>query len=162
MNNKSGSFALEFAILAPIFLAACFYVVEFSIFTYKKSHLKHVLYSASRVMQTGQIQNNADPKKELQSQICAVAKDWFDCEKVYFDVRKGPAKLSDVNVPDAKFTNEGVPTNFTYQTTGPSDITVMRLAANYKFISPYMQKWFQPDGKPVIVVGQAIFKNEPF
>lgn len=38
----------------------------------------------------------------------------------------------------------------------------MRVATPYRFVTPFMQDVFQPDGAPAIIVGYSVARNEPF
>lgn len=93
--------------------------------------------------------------------MCADAADFFKCSDVYLDVRSY-ATLSAVTFPTANFDADGVPSNFVFQPGGASQITAMRASATYNFITPFLTDIMQPDGKPVMMVGFSIFKNEPF
>lgn len=161
LKNRKGATAIEFAIVAPIFFMMIFIAGEFAIFLYKKNHLKHSMYVAARVLQTGEIQNSSDPKLDFQREICAVAKSSFDCTKVYFDVRTFD-EIKQVQFPKVNVDQDLVPTNFTFKPGGPSKVTAMRLAAQFDFVTPYMDDFFGLDGKPMLVVGHSIARNEPY
>lgn len=157
----SGATAMEFGMIAPVFLFLVFTILETSIYYYKQSHLKFVLSQAGRDLQTGEIQKSSTPQDDFDAEVCAAAEVVFDCTKVYIDVRSF-STIADVVFPDPTFDSTGKPTNFVFQPGGPSQITAMRASATYNFITPFLTDILQPDGKPVILVGFSIFKNEPF
>jgi len=160
-RSLSGATAMEFGMIAPVFLFLVFTIFETSIYYYKQSHLKFVLSQAGRGLQTGEIQKSDTPQDDFDAGVCASADVMFDCSKVYVDVRSFPT-VADVVFPEPIFDEAGRPTNFVFQPGGTSQITAMRAAATHDFITPFLTDILQPDGKPVILVGFSIFKNEPF
>ena len=72
------------------------------------------------------------------------------------------ATVADVVFPNPTFDSNGKPTNFVFQPGGSSQITAIRASATHNFITPFLTDILQPQGKPVILVGFSIFKNEPF
>ena len=161
LRNKKGATSVEYAILAPFFFMLVFVGMEFSLLVFKRNHLKHVMYEASRILQTGEIQNAANPKFEFEREICAEALHLFDCEDVFYDVRTF-ADINSVTFPTPALDANLKPTNFQFTPGGPSKVTAMRLAGRFTFATPYMDKIFGLNGKPMFVVGHSIAKNEPY
>ncbi|MEM1105205.1 MAG: TadE/TadG family type IV pilus assembly protein [Pseudomonadota bacterium] len=160
-RDKRGATAVEFALVAPVALFLIFAVVEYSLFYFKTSFLKHVLYEASRNVQTGEVQDAGDPQGFFRGEYCSDALFLIRCENVFFDVRSA-SDLALVTFPEATFDAQGAPTNFVFEPGGPSDITTMRVATPYIFVTPFMQQIFQPSGAPAIIVGYSVARNEPF
>lgn len=160
-RRTSGATAVEFALVAPVALFMIIAVVEYSLFYFKTGFLKHVLYEASRNVQTGEVQDALDPQAYFQAEYCEDASFLVSCSNVYFDVRAATS-LGAVSFPEATFNDDGEPTNFDFQPGGAGDITTMRVATPYRFITPFMQDIFQPHGAPAIIVGYSVARNEPF
>lgn len=160
-SSRRGATAVEFALVAPVCLFMAMAIVEYSLFYFKTSFLKHVLYEASRNVQTGEVQDNIDPQAYFRAEYCDDASFLVRCEDVYFDVRSA-ASLAAVTFPDATFDTDGAPTNFVFQPGAPDEITTMRVATPYQFFTPYMADIFQPGGTPAIIVGYSVARNEPF
>ena len=161
LRQRCGATAVEFALVAPVALFMMVAIVEYSLFYYKTAFLKHVLHEAARNVQTGEVQREADPQAYFRTEYCQDAGFLMRCEDVYFDVRSA-SDLSLITFPTASFDGQGRPTNFVFQPGGTSDITTMRVAAPFNFITPFMQTIFQPNGAPAIIVGYSVAKNEPF
>lgn len=161
IGQRSGATAVEFALVAPVALFMIVAIVEYSLFYYKTAFLKHVLHEAARNVQTGEVQRAGDPQAFFRSEYCEDASFLMRCEDVYFDVRSA-GDLASVSFPQASFDNQGRPINFVFQPGGSGDVTTMRVAAPFVFVTPFMQEIFQPTGAPAIIVGYSIAKNEPF
>lgn len=159
-GDKKGATLVEFAFIAPVFLLIIVAVVEYSIYFFKISHLKHVLYEASRTIQTGEIQRSSDPVAAFNAAFCDDVV-LIRCDAVYFDVRAYDS-LGAINLPAASFNDQGSPTNFVFQPGGSGQITVMRISTPHRFSTPLMANVFGLGDKPAILIGQSIAQNEPF
>ena len=91
IHDRKGSTAIEFAVVAPIFLAAMFATFEVGWFFTTNAVLDNVVSSAARDIRTGQVQNSAEytgnPDADLEDAIdvlydnvCAVMDAWGDCD----------------------------------------------------------------------------------
>lgn len=160
-RDKKGVTAIEYALVGPIFFLMIIGTFEYSLYFLKKNIVSHVLYEASRNVQTGEVQKSANPLTTFQAMYCAERVVLVDCLDIQFDVRSF-SDVDAVTFPPATFDDDGIADNFTFEPGGPSEITAMRAAVPHNFITPMMQRYFQPDGNPAIIVGYAIAKNEPF
>ena len=160
-SDERGATALEFALLSPIFFFMLLFIIEYSTYFIKKNVAQHVLYEASRIVQTGEVQRSPNPETYLLNHICSQTFGLLDCIQLSFDLRSFD-ELDDINLPDAQYDEQGNPTNFVFEAGGPEQITAMRVSIPHHFLSPAMKKFFQPNGDPAILVGYSVAKNEPF
>ncbi|MEL6920022.1 MAG: TadE/TadG family type IV pilus assembly protein [Pseudomonadota bacterium] len=161
LRDRKGATAVEYAIVGPLFFMILFVTAEYSLYLYKRNYLKHSMYTVSRILQTGEIQNHANPQVEFNRQVCAVAKSSFDCRNVFVDVRSFD-DLSAVTFPTVQLDANLVPTNFKFSPGGPAKVTAMRFAAHFDFVTPFMDDFFGLNGEPLFVVGHSVAKNEPY
>ena len=167
---RSGNVMIEFALLAPVFFMLIMGLIEFVIFQYKTYALNHVVYEATRNLQTGEVQVdvNGNPrtpammKQYFIEEACAAAGAMVDCNDIYFDVRAFD-QLKDVTYPPPVFDDDGVPTNFVFEPGAPDQYSVVRASLHHQFITPFMDQIFHmgPD-LPAIVNAYVIVKNEPW
>ncbi len=160
-SDTRGATVVEVALIAPVFFFMVIGIVEYSIYYFRTSHLKHVLYEASRILQTGEVQAASDPQAHFRTAYCEDAGWLADCSEIHFDVRSY-ATLAEIDWPEATFDEEGLPENFVFDPGGPDELTVLRVATPYRFFTPMMAEIFQPDGNAAIIVGYTVAKNEPF
>lgn len=147
--------------VAPVFLLMVAGIVEYSLYYFKTSHLKHVLYEASRNIQTGEVQDAENPRAFFREQYCKDVSFLARCDSISFDVRAFDS-LAGISYPDAVFDAAGAPANFVFEPGSSEQITVMRVSTPYRFVTPLMADIFQPDGQPAIIVGYSVARNEPF
>lgn len=167
---RSGNVMIEFALLAPVFFMLIMGLVEFVVFQYKTYALNHVVYEATRNLQTGEVQVDedgnprtpAEMRQYFMDQACEAAGAMVDCNSMYFDVRAFDA-LQDVTYPPPEFDEDGIPTNFVFQPGKADQYSVVRASLHHQFITPFMDKIFHmgPD-LPAIVNAYVIVRNEPW
>jgi len=159
---EEGNVIIEFALLAPVFFMLVMGLVEFVLYQYKIYALNHVVYEASRNLQTGEVQSADDMAGAFHDEVCAHAGPMIDCEAIVFDVRAFD-ELNDITYPPAEFDEDGNPTNFVFQPGDANQYSVVRAAIHHEFITPFMDQLFRmgPD-MPAIVNSYCIVKNEPY
>ncbi len=167
-HDTRGMTLLEFALVAPVMFFMLIGAIEYSLFFFKQSHLRNIVFEASRNLQTGEmrykengeLRTTAELKEKFIEEYCAYATA-LKCSDVSMDVRAFP-KLQDVSFPEVSFNALGQPTNFVFQPGLGDEITVIRASIPHRFVTPFMENIFQKDGAPAILVGYSVAKNEPF
>jgi Flp pilus assembly protein TadG len=159
---EGGNVMIEFAMLAPIFFMLVMGLVEFVLYEYKTYALNHVVYEATRNLQTGEVQGAADMREEFDKLCKETAGPLMSCDDIEWDVRSFD-ELKDIDYPPVQFDSEGVPTNFVFEPGGPNKYSVVRAAIHHQFITPFMDQLFHigPD-MTAIVNACCIVKNEPW
>lgn len=159
---EGGNVMIEFAMLAPVFFMLVMGLVEFVLYEYKTYALNHVVYEATRNLQTGEVQEAANTRAEFDKLCKESAGPLMDCDSIEWDVRSFD-ELKDINYPPVTFDQDGNPTNFVFEPGGPNKYSVVRAAIHHQFITPFMDQLFHmgPD-MPAIVNAYCIVKNEPW
>ena len=169
-KSQDGSTLVEFALLAPVFFLLITGMVEFVLYHYKLYALNHVVYEATRNLQTGEVQNWSDNDASttndmsvaFQTEVCAHASTLINCNTIAFDVRTFNS-IGAVTYPPATFDEYGNPTNFVFQPGGPKAYSVVRAAIPHHFVTPFMNELMGlADGVPAVVNAYSIVRNEPW
>ena len=160
-RDSKGVSALEFALIGPLFILFTIGIIEFGIYFLKRNMVSHVLYEASRNIQTGEIQNSDNPQQMFLEEYCADTPEFMRCEDISFDVRSFDS-INEVSFPAPVYNDEGIPQNFVFQPGEGEQITAIRASIPHQFVTPLMRNYFQPSEAPAILVGYSIAKNEPF
>lgn len=160
-SNADGSAAVEYALIAPVFFFIILGLIEFSLYVFNRNYVKHVLYESARSITTGEIQAADDPAAEFKRNYCRHSGPLVNCDRLVFDVRAFDA-LEDVDFSPVEFESNGSPRNFEFEPGEAEQISVMRVAMPYQFVTPFMQDIFLGESKNAIVVGYIVAKIEPF
>lgn len=161
-REEGGNVMIEFALLAPVFFMLVMGLAEFTLFQYKSYALNHIVYEATRNLQTGEVQG-ATNKREKFEQLCAEsAGPLMNCADISWDVRSYD-ELNKIEFPPVQYDEKGLPTNFVFQPGNANQYSVVRASIPHTFVTPFMDKLFQmgPD-KPAISNAFCIVKNEPW
>ncbi len=159
---EGGNVMIEFAMLAPVFFMLVMGLVEFVLYEYKTYALNHVVFEATRNLQTGEVQEAANMRQEFDRLCQETAGPLMNCDDIEWDVRTFD-ELKDIDYPPPEFDAQGKVVNFVFEPGGPNEYSVVRAALPHKFITPFMDQLFHmgPD-MPAIVNAYCIVKNEPW
>ena len=162
-RNRRGSAAVEFALVAPIFFAVLFAIIELALVFFASQILETVTQDTARLIMTGQAQNASYTQASFKDAVCAKLTVMFDCVNgVSIDVQSYKA-FSAVNIADPIDAGKNfVPPN-NYLPGGPGDIVVVRLF--YKWPLFVTGLGFNPAniaGNKRLLTATAAFQNEPY
>lgn len=161
-RDQRGSVLIEFAMLGPVFFMLVMGLAEIVLYQYRAFALNHVVYEATRNLQTGEVQTSAN-LRAMFDQLCQEsAGPLMNCSQVSWDVRAFDA-IKDITYPPPAFDANGSPTNFVFQPGAPNQYSVVRATLQYKFVTPFLDQLFRMGPNlPAIINGYAIVKNEPW
>jgi Flp pilus assembly protein TadG len=162
-RNRRGSAAVEFALVAPIFFAVLFAIIELALVFFASQILETVTQDTSRLIMTGQAQNASYTQASFKDAVCAKLTVMFDCVNgVSIDVQSYK-QFSTVDIADPIDAGKNfVPPN-NYLPGGPGDIVVVRLF--YKWPLFVTGLGFNPAniaGNKRLLTATAAFQNEPY
>jgi Flp pilus assembly protein TadG len=162
-RNRRGSAAVEFALVAPIFFAVLFAIIELALVFFASQILETVTQDTSRLIMTGQAQSASYTQASFKDAVCAKLTLMFDCVNgVSIDVQSYNS-FSAVNIADPIDAGKNfVPPN-NYLPGGPGDIVVVRLF--YKWPLFVTGLGFNPAniaGNKRLLTATAAFQNEPY
>lgn len=162
-RNRGGSAAVEFALVAPMFFALLFAIIETAFMFFASQVLETVTQDSARMIMTGQAQNAAFTQAQFKTLVCSKVVALFDCVNgITIDVQNYP-QFSNVNVANPidnskNFTN---PNNF--NPGGPGDIVVVRVFYQWPILVTQMGYDISNlSGSKRLLTATAAFQNEPF
>jgi Flp pilus assembly protein TadG len=165
-RNRRGSSAVEFALIAPIFLALLFAIIETAIVFFAGQVLETVTQDSARMVQTGQAQAaNYDAANFKKLVVCTrpLANLLFDCMNgVYVDVQSYSA-FSSVTITDPIDASKNFTNAMKYCPGNDGDIVVVRLFYQWPlFVTGLGYNISNLAGSKRLLTATAAFKNEPF
>src|SRR3954471_10837726 len=79
-RNRRGSAAVEFALVAPVFFALLFAIIETAIVFFAGQVLETVTQDSARFIMTGQAQTGGYSQSDFKNYVCARVTVLFDCQ----------------------------------------------------------------------------------
>jgi len=167
-RNRRGSAAVEFALVAPVFFALLFAIIETALVFFAGQVLETIAQDSARMILTGQAQSDgyalADFKKNV---VCTpFANVLFDCTNgIYIDVKSYPpgsfASVTINNQIDSS--NNFVSNNLQYSPGGRGDIVVVRLFYQWPlFVTGLGYNIANLSGSKRLLAATVAFQNEPY
>ena len=162
-RNKEGAAIVEFALVAPMFFAVLFAIIEMALVFFASQILETVAQDTSRLIMTGQAQNAAFTQAQFKNAVCAKLVTMFDCVNgISIDVQSYTA-FSAVNISDPIDAGKNfVPPN-NYLPGGPGDIVVVRLFYKWPlFVTGLGFNIANVGTNQRLLTATAAFQNEPY
>jgi len=163
-RNRRASAALEFALVAPIFFALLFAIIETALMFFASQVLETVTQDSARMILTGQAQTAAYTQQQFASYVCnqPEVSVLFNCNQIYIDV-KSYSSFSNVSISSQIDNSGNFINNMTYSPGAAGDIVVVRLFYQWPiFVTGLGYNIANLSGSKRLLVGTAAFKNEPY
>jgi Flp pilus assembly protein TadG len=86
-RSQQGATAVEFALIAPAFLAMLIAVLQTCVFVFAQQTLQNAAVQAGRLIMTGQVQNGNVTQSQFLNSICPMIRPLFNCNSLIIDVQ---------------------------------------------------------------------------
>ena len=161
-RNRRGSAAVEFALVAPVFFALLFAIIETGLMFFASQVLETITQDSARMIQTGQAQTASYTQAQFQSYVCSQISALFSCANVYVDVERYPA-FTNVTINSQIDASNNFINNMQYNPGGPGDIVVVRLFYPWpQIVTGLGYNVTNLSGNKRLLVATAAFRNEPY
>lgn len=164
-RNRQGSAMVEFALVAPVFFALLFAILETGIMFLADQLLESVAQDSARAVLTGQAQTAGytSAGQFTTNVVCGKIPALFNCNNISVDVESYPAfsSITLSNPIDSNGNFDG--SNLKYLPGTACNIVVVRLFYQWPLIVTGLG-WNPSNlsGNKRLLVGTAAFKNEPY
>jgi len=162
-RNRRGSAAVEFALVAPIFFALLFAIIEVALMFFASQVLETITQNSARFILTGQAQGAAYTQAQFKTYVCNQIPALFTCNNVYVDVESYNA-FSAINL-DGHIDANGnfINNNMNYCPGNAGQIVVVRLFYAWPlFVTGLGFNISNLSNNQRLLVATAAFQNEPF
>jgi Flp pilus assembly protein TadG len=166
-RNRRGSAAVEFALVAPVFFALLFAILEGALVFFAGQVLETVTQDSARTIMTGQAQGLAYTQSQFKTNVVCpaggLASILFDCANgIYIDVQSYPA-FTNVTINSQIDSGGNFINNMKYCPGNPSDIVVVRMFYQWPMIVTGLGfNISNLTGNKRLLSATAAFRNEPF
>ena len=161
-GNRRGSAAVEFALVAPVFFALLFAIIETATMFFASQVLETITQDSARMIQTGQAQSASFTQAQFQSYVCSQIPALFDCSKVYVDVESYPSSFPLTVSTQIDATGNFI-NNMQYSPGTACSIVVVRLFYQWPlFVTGLGYNISNLAGNQRLLAATAAFRNEPF
>lgn len=161
---RQGAMAVEFALVAPIFIAILIAVLQVAIFLFAQQSLQNAAMQAGRQFMTGQAQG--DTQSAFRNLVCTnYLPSIFECSSLVVVVQSA-SSFAGVNTaaPSLYSNGQQIPvTNFTYSPGTPGQVMVVQLVYPWTvFAGPLGFSLSNLPGGAALLMGVSAFRVEPY
>jgi Flp pilus assembly protein TadG len=165
-RSQRGATAVEFALIAPIFLATLIAIFEVALFLFAQQYLQTAATEAGRQFMTGQAQNSGQNEQQfIQSVICPQIQTLFNCSSVMVNVQSY-SSFAGANsaMPVLTYNAQGqVTNNWSFDPGNPGDVMVVQLIYQWPIVSgPFGYVLSNLGNGKTEIMGVAAFRVEPY
>ena len=164
-RSRGGSAAVEFALVAPMFFALLFAIIETAIMFFAGQVLETITQNSARSILTGQTQTAGYTTVQQFSTnvVCPQIPALFTCASIGIDVESWPAfsgSMAINNLTDASCNF----TNLQYNPGGPGSIVIVKLAYKWPLFVTGLGLNLTTTGCSGnrVLTAAAAFQNEPY
>jgi Flp pilus assembly protein TadG len=161
-RSRRGSAAVEFALVAPVFFALLFAIIETALAFFAGQVLETITQNSARMIMTGQAQTASFTQAQFQTYVCSQIPALFTCSSIYVDVQNYPT-FSNVTINSQIDGSNNFVNNMQYKPGGPGDIVVVRLFYQWPlFVTGLGYNIANLSGSKRLLTATAAFRNEPY
>lgn len=164
---RSGSAAIQFAIVAPVLLLFLFGIIETGLIFFAQSSLQNAADDTARMVRTGQVQANAITKAQYISTVCSEMTGLISsasCNGNLLVDMRSFSTFASAQYADVLKNNGNVNVGKLQFAAGSAcDIVLVRVFYPWAIMTPFMAPLLQnmPNGQYLLTSAQA-FRNEPY
>lgn len=162
-RNSRGATIIEFALIAPAFIALLLAIIETSLTFFAQESLETAAEAAARTIATGQVQTASTTQTQFHTIACKGLYSFMSCGNLIVDVQKSTTFAAvDTSMPTLTYNADGtVKTNYT--TGGAGDIVVLRLMYIWSMpLGPLNFSLSNIGGTNRLLVATTVAKTEPY
>ena len=177
-RNRNASAAVEFALVAPVFFALLFAIIETGIMFFASQVLETITQDSARVLLTGQAQNGLVPicgvsgqatactQATFNSYVCSQIPALFNCNSangIFVDVENYPAGFAGITINSQIDGGGNFINNMQYSPGSACAIVVVRLFYQWPlFVTGLGYNIANLTGSKRLLTATAVFRNEPY
>jgi Flp pilus assembly protein TadG len=163
---QRGATAVEFALIAPAFLATLIAILEVTLFLFAQQVLQNAAVATARQFMTGQAQSNSPTQSQLLTNtVCPLIQSIFTCNSLMINVQSY-ANFSSANAspPTLTYNAQGQVTNtWNYDPGAPGEVMVVQLIYQWQILSGPLGYVLSNLGNGTTeMMGVAAFRVEPY
>jgi Flp pilus assembly protein TadG len=162
-DNGKASAAVEFAILAPIFFALLFAIIETALMFFASQILETMTQDSARMILTGQAQTANYQQADFKQYVCSRIPAIFSCNNIVVNVQSFPSfsSASFGNPFDASCQVQSG--NVQYNPGGPGDVVLVQVFYPWQlFVTGLGFNIANCPNSQRMLKATAAFQNEPY
>jgi Flp pilus assembly protein TadG len=160
-RGREGATAVEFALIAPAFLATLIALLQTCVFLFAQMALQNAANQAARYFMTGQAQNNGWSASTVVSKVCPQT--LFTCSNLIIIVQNYSSFAAANTSAPQLYNNGQLITNWTYDPGTPGEVMVVQLVYPWSVVGgPLGFVLSNLPNSAAEMMGVSAFRVEPY
>jgi Flp pilus assembly protein TadG len=164
---RQGATAVEFALVAPAFLAMLFAIIQTTLFLFAQATLQNAAVEAGRMFMTGSAQTTGTTglsQTQFASDVCPMVSALFTCANLQIDVSTYSSfSGASTSAPSLYDSNGNLITSGTYDPGTQGEIMVVQLAYPWPIVGMPLGSVLSNSGYGTTeIMGVSAFRVEPY
>lgn len=161
---REGATAVEFAIIAPAFLAMIFAIIQVTLFLFAQQTLQNAAVQAGRQFMTGSAQSSNMTQTQFANVVCPLVSAIFTCSKLQIDVQSYSSfSAASTAAPSLYDSNGNLQTTGAYNTGTQGSIMVVQLLYPWPIFGMPLGSVLPSTGYgTTLMMGVTAFRVEPY
>lgn len=161
---ERGATAVEFALIAPAFLALIFAILQTTLFLFAQQTLQNAAVEGGRQFMTGSAQTSGMTQAQFANVVCPLIQALMNCGKLQIDVATYSSFSSANTSAPAMYDSSGnLQTTGTYNPGTPGQIMVVQLIYPWPIIGMPLGSVLPNSGYGTTeLMGVTAFRVEPY
>jgi Flp pilus assembly protein TadG len=161
-RHRRGSAAVEFALVAPVFFALLFAIIEVALMFFASQVLETVTQASARYILTGQAQAGGLTQGQFKTYVCGQIPALFTCGNVQVNVQSSPS-VGSVTIGPVFDANGNYVGGSNYCPGSGGSVVFVSLAYQWPlFVTGLGFNMSNPGTTMKWLRATAVFQNEPF
>jgi Flp pilus assembly protein TadG len=162
-GRVSGSAAIEFAFIAPVFFLMIFALMEIGIIFFAQSTLQRATNDIARLVRTGQVQNGAMTQTQIHDRVCSDISALIPCDgNLRIDIEAFTDFGGETFTPPLNASGNFNPDN-AYTPGTSCNVVLVRVYYGWTVFTPVLTPFLSNmAGDKHLLYAAASFRNEPF
>jgi Flp pilus assembly protein TadG len=163
-DAQQGATAVEFAIIAPAFIAVLIAIFETTLLLFAQANLQNAAMQAGRLFMTGQAQNSSMTQSQFVSTVCPMIQTLFNCNNLVVVVQTYSSFASANTSAPQLYNGQGqANTSWAYSTGKPGDVMVVQLVYPWSVLGgPLGFSLSNLPNNAAEIMGVTAFRVEPY
>ena len=162
---RRGATAVEFALIAPAFIAMLFAVIQTTLFLFAQQVLQNAAVQAGRLFMTGSAQTNGLTQAQFLNDVCPLVKALFTCSNMMVNVQSYSSfSGASTSAPTLTYNSNGTVSNtWNYSGGTQGEIMVVQLIYQWPIVGMPIGNVLPSLGNGTTeMMGVTAFRVEPY
>jgi Flp pilus assembly protein TadG len=166
-SARRATTAVEFALIAPAFLALLFAIFQTTFYLFAQQNLQNAAVAAGRLIMTGQVQNGSVTQSQFKTNdVCPLLGPMFSCANLFVNVQNYvDFAAANTSAPALTYTSGVVNNTWAYDPGTPGQVMVVQLIYQWPIIAGALQAVLPSisgDSGYTELMGVTAFRVEPY